>query len=151
MPQIQITKTDEEWEALISAPHGLYTTYNRSLCRCTRCRAAKTAQNAIYRTSREVEHPGVGWLADAICAGVNPDVFFPTTTEDVALSEAEARSYCVRCPVKDACRDYAISTREEMGVWGGMNFKERDTYMKRRRRERVSQLTPSQSSSRVGV
>lgn len=31
-----------------------------------------------------------------------------------------AREWCVPCPVRRECLDYAMANREEFGVWGGV-------------------------------
>lgn len=40
----------------------------------------------------------------------------------------DAKRLCDRCPVRDACRDYAIANDEQDGVWGGMTPDERAEY-----------------------
>lgn len=64
------------------------------------------------------------WRAQAACRGVNPDVFFP----DKGQSVARARAICARCPVRDACLEYALaagSNHVDVGVWGGTTTRER--------------------------
>jgi len=61
------------------------------------------------------------WMAAAVCAGVDPEVFFP---ED-ADSTREAKAVCARCPVRAACVAYALATGERFGIWGGLNEAER--------------------------
>jgi WhiB family redox-sensing transcriptional regulator len=58
----------------------------------------------------------------------NPDFFFPEEYFDPrakVLSERIAKMLCEDCPVKDLCRDYAISAQEDYGIWGGTNARER--------------------------
>jgi WhiB family redox-sensing transcriptional regulator len=57
----------------------------------------------------------------------DPAVFFP----EVSGAAVQARAICNRCPVRDACREWAIRY-EPAGVWGGLSAEERD--MERRRR-----------------
>lgn len=99
--------------------------------------------------------PGMGrsdapekWREDGACFG-RPDLvdaFHPpgeptSNTEhvspDVAALEAEALTYCNRCPVRDACLEFALSTRQEYGIWGGMTA--RDRRKVRRQRQRATQ------------
>jgi WhiB family transcriptional regulator, redox-sensing transcriptional regulator len=61
------------------------------------------------------------WIDQAACLTADPAIFFPEGHE----SDAEAKQYCAGCPVLDCCRDYALATREEFGVWGGLNEDER--------------------------
>jgi WhiB family redox-sensing transcriptional regulator len=41
---------------------------------------------------------------------------------------ALAKQVCAQCPLRDACRDYAITTRQRWGVWGGklMGYEQRE-------------------------
>ena len=52
-----------------------------------------------------------------------PNVFFP---EDSYANGTEyrqslnlAKEICARCPLQKECRDYAVSAKEQYGVWGG--------------------------------
>jgi WhiB family redox-sensing transcriptional regulator len=57
-----------------------------------------------------------------------PDVFYP---EDIferdgkRLAEMTAKAVCARCPIIEACRNYALETGEVYGVWGGLLASER--------------------------
>ncbi|MFD7007886.1 WhiB family transcriptional regulator [Rhodococcus jostii] len=33
---------------------------------------------------------------------------------------------CSQCPVRQACRDHALTARELFGIWGGMSEEDRD-------------------------
>jgi WhiB family transcriptional regulator, redox-sensing transcriptional regulator len=58
----------------------------------------------------------------------NADFFFPEdfyAPRAKVLSERIARMLCDECPIKDLCRDYAISAQEDYGIWGGTNARER--------------------------
>ncbi len=37
-------------------------------------------------------------------------------------SEQRALLICQGCPLLDACRDYAMTTRQSWGVWGGLTL-----------------------------
>jgi WhiB family redox-sensing transcriptional regulator len=43
----------------------------------------------------------------------------------------DAKRHCARCPVREACRDYAIANDETDGVWGGLTADERAAYARR--------------------
>ncbi|MCZ7531940.1 MAG: WhiB family transcriptional regulator [Acidimicrobiia bacterium] len=73
------------------------------------------------------------WRKDAACAGVDSDVFFPGL-EDPAASE-RAKVICAACPVQEACLQYALSTNQAAGVWGGLDANERRR-LRRRLRDR---------------
>ncbi len=77
--------------------------------------------------------PDVNWRDQAACNGIDSDVFFPET-EDEASSQA-AKTICAECPVAQACLQYALSTNQGAGVWGGLDEGERRR-MRRRIRDR---------------
>lgn len=52
-----------------------------------------------------------GWK----CAGVDPELFFPT--DEAGL--VDARAFCAACPNRQVCLDLALA-RQESGVWGGV-------------------------------
>lgn len=68
-------------------------------------------------------------MASAACLGVaNPasskrDVFFPGRGE---TSEAAVVKFCLACPVKSDCDDYATRHDITVGIWGGKR-RTRDT------------------------
>jgi hypothetical protein len=49
--------------------------------------------------------------------------------------DKEARRMCMTCPVQDYCREYADDTLA-IGIWGGMNERERLEARRRRRRRK---------------
>jgi WhiB family transcriptional regulator, redox-sensing transcriptional regulator len=74
------------------------------------------------------------WYPEARCKGVDPEIFFPATVEDAE----PAKSICGVCPVKSACLDYALSTFQRDGVWGGATEYERRVIKRNLRREVAS-------------
>jgi WhiB family redox-sensing transcriptional regulator len=70
------------------------------------------------------------WQDDAACRGADTSVFFPTSEED----SEEAKGICAQCPVAEACLEYAISTRQPDGVWGGLTPTERHRLIRRRQK-----------------
>ncbi len=75
-----------------------------------------------------------GWRAAAACRSVRPDVFFPIGTTIAALRKLEvAKAVCGQCPVRDACLDFALRTRQDAGVWGGYSEDERVALRRARR------------------
>lgn len=67
--------------------------------------------------------PNLDWLDHAACASVDSRAFFASGCHSREQVHA-AKRVCAMCPVQDACRDYAITTGERNGVWGGMSQKE---------------------------
>ena len=68
------------------------------------------------------------WRQEAACRGVDPAVFFPDTEEDAG----PAKAICASCPVRMRCLDYALSTRQDDGIWGGLTETERRRARRRR-------------------
>jgi WhiB family redox-sensing transcriptional regulator len=60
------------------------------------------------------------WQDQALCRGVDPEVFFPT----IGGTAIPAKSlYCSGCPVSDPCLEAGL--HENFGVWGGTSERER--------------------------
>lgn len=70
-------------------------------------------------------------LADAVAAsprgtipcrdGGTPDAWI----DDEPHTQRDAARVCTACPLRDACRTYAVTAREPAGVWGGLTAEER--------------------------
>lgn len=41
------------------------------------------------------------------------------------MREQRAKEICTECCVRDACLEYALSIREQHGIWGGLTENER--------------------------
>lgn len=77
------------------------------------------------------------WTADALCAQIDHDPFFPEKGE----SATEAKRICngrkasrspsqnlkavAPCPVREQCLAYALANSERSGIWGGKSVGER--------------------------
>ena len=48
-----------------------------------------------------------------------------------------AKAICVRCPVLEECREYALEVGETHGIWGGLNEMERRALLRQRARQAV--------------
>lgn len=82
------------------------------------------------------------WMDDAACAGHDPEVFFPVSESGAGLLQiARAKDICARCPVEEACLDWALRTNQPDGVWGGMSTVERHAVRPSRRRGRSRSYT----------
>ncbi|MBG0828580.1 WhiB family transcriptional regulator [Planomonospora sp. ID67723] len=57
----------------------------------------------------------------ALCAEVDPDLWFPEQGE----SNKDAKAICARCEVRTECLTYALELGDEFGVWGGLSGTER--------------------------
>ncbi len=66
------------------------------------------------------------WREKASCRSVDPDLFFPVGTTGIALEQIEqAKAVCRACDAQSACLEFALSTNQESGVWGGTSEEER--------------------------
>lgn len=62
------------------------------------------------------------WAASALCAQVDPELFFPE--KDAGKnSAAEAKRVCMRCEVRLQCLEAHL--HEQHGVWGGTSERQR--------------------------
>ena len=66
------------------------------------------------------------WRDVAACLDMDPELFFPTGITRPALRQiAEAKAVCHRCEVAETCLRWAIESRQDTGVWGGLSEEER--------------------------
>ena len=72
------------------------------------------------------------WQADAVCAGADPDDFFPYDDGDSIAdstignlrADTTISNFCAVCPVRVACLRHALD-RSERGIWGGTTEEDR--------------------------
>lgn len=65
--------------------------------------------------------PRSQWWKRAACRGIDPETFFPKKPRD----SWPALRVCAGCPVREACLEWALETRQDYGVWGGVPEDER--------------------------
>lgn len=69
------------------------------------------------------------WQQKAACRGPQAEVFFPPPSferkNDKRERELRAKEICRTCAVRKACLEYAISIKEQHGIWGGLSEAER--------------------------
>ena len=79
------------------------------------------------------------WRHQAACKDADPEIFFPVGTSGPALLQiAEAKTYCLRCPSIAPCRQWALASGQDAGVWGGMSEDERRAIKRRNSRKKAS-------------
>ncbi|HEV2809421.1 MAG TPA: WhiB family transcriptional regulator [Acidimicrobiales bacterium] len=71
------------------------------------------------------------WRQHAACRGIDPDIFYPLDQDDDGEA---AKQVCAVCPVREACLEHALTSRETEGVWGGASERERRRMLRHRRR-----------------
>lgn len=67
---------------------------------------------------------------DAACKDADTSVFFPVSD----TFAGEAKAICAACPVAERCLEYAISSHQADGVWGGLTSVERHRLVRRRQK-----------------
>lgn len=78
-------------------------------------------QLGMPRIRQEGEENALAWQADALCAQVDPEVFFP----EKGGSTRDAKKICTSCDVRETCLEYALANDERTGIWGGLSERER--------------------------
>jgi hypothetical protein len=63
------------------------------------------------------------WRDRAACRGKDPALFFPEDGD--SHSAAWARVICAGCPVRSECLQFALSSPERWGTWGGVSEQDR--------------------------
>lgn len=77
------------------------------------------------------------WRSQAACTDEDPELFFPIGSTGPAIDQiAEAKKVCTRCEVREPCLEYAISSNQDAGVWGGLSEDERRSLKRKRQRQR---------------
>jgi WhiB family transcriptional regulator, redox-sensing transcriptional regulator len=77
------------------------------------------------------------WRDRAACLDENPELFFPIGSSGPALLQIEkAKVVCRRCEVAEACLSWAMESRQDAGVWGGLSDDERRALKRRNARAR---------------
>jgi WhiB family transcriptional regulator, redox-sensing transcriptional regulator len=116
-------KCGSEWTLLVDRParQGLRSAV------CGSCRT-EAAHRMVALDLPVGDLPGP-WAADALCAQTDPEIFHP----EKGGNTRQAKAICQRCPVLVECRDWALETRQTMGIWGGLSWNERKTLLQDQR------------------
>ncbi len=87
-------------------------------------------------------------IEQALCAGYNPEWWFPISEVAAQKDEAStAKAICAPCPLREACLQYAVDTNSAIGTWGGVDEWERARMIARG--ELTRGVAPHVRSSRV--
>lgn len=73
------------------------------------------------------------WRSASVCREHNdPDLWFATGGSAPALAQKrEAKDTCRACPVMRICLAWSLETRQEWGVWGGVDETKRRNLLRR--------------------
>lgn len=75
------------------------------------------------------------WRARGACTAADPDLFFPVSAAGPSLrQEQRAKAVCAGCQVRPECLQYALSTGQVYGVWGGHSADELTKLRRNRQR-----------------
>jgi WhiB family redox-sensing transcriptional regulator len=89
----------------------------------------------------------VDWVYQARCKDEDPELFFPIGNTGPAAAQIDmAKGVCCKCEVRDECLEWAMSTGQDAGVWGGLSEDERRALRRARRRSELSRLALSTAS-----
>lgn len=75
------------------------------------------------------------WSAHALCAGKPTELWFPESDREVDTEAVQRvrRKYCLPCPVKRECLEWAFENPDSMleGIYGGTTGQDRDEERRR--------------------
>jgi WhiB family transcriptional regulator, redox-sensing transcriptional regulator len=90
----------------------------------TRAEWSAGAAGPVLSLFDELTEPDL-WQDRALCAEVDPALFFP----EKGQPSLPAQRICASCPVIDDCREFILQPENEdagrFGVWGGLSERER--------------------------
>ncbi len=72
------------------------------------------------------------WRNDAACRDVDTAIFFSELPEGIEA----AKAVCAPCPVREVCLYFALTTRQDNGVWGGLDEDQRRRVSRNRQEPR---------------
>lgn len=98
------------------------------------------ARTHCVRLPRPIEDEW-SWQRQGSCLDYPLAVFFPEDDAKSGLRRREevAKGICRGCPVLLKCRDHALNTPEQHGVWGAMSARERARALRGQRERRASE------------
>jgi WhiB family redox-sensing transcriptional regulator len=71
-------------------------------------------------------HTDSDWGSLRACRMEDAELFFPVGDgKEARKQEAKAKAVCRRCPVGERCLEWALESKQDFGVWGGLSEKER--------------------------
>jgi WhiB family redox-sensing transcriptional regulator len=76
------------------------------------------------------------WRERAACLPLPAVLFFGVDDAETPVErrarEERAKQICFECPVQAECLEYALTTREQYGIWGGLTEIERKARLRAR-------------------
>jgi WhiB family redox-sensing transcriptional regulator len=66
------------------------------------------------------------WRDASACRDTDPDLFFPVGTTGPAIEQIDsAKAVCQTCDARQPCLEFALTTNQDSGIWGGTSEEER--------------------------
>lgn len=90
--------------------------------------SATISESALAEQMAKVVDDKAFRSQNARCVGLDPGMFFPSTGESQELPKA----VCKACVVQEECLEYALVNREDFGIWGGKNERDRRRILRQR-------------------
>lgn len=99
----------------------------------------------VYETSTR---PGYDWRDDAACLAYDPETWFPvgSTGKAVQLQIGKAIWICGGCPVIGDCAEFAETTNQVEGIWGGLTEDERRSMKRSAARARKTEAAREEAA-----
>jgi WhiB family redox-sensing transcriptional regulator len=72
------------------------------------------------------------WTQQAACTEHDPELFWPDPLKGKDTTK-QAQEICLGCPVANDCLEYAITSNQTQGIWGGLTGAGRLAYAQRLR------------------
>jgi len=93
---------------------------------------------AATPSTRKATYDAEVWRSHAACAAADTGEFFPIGSSPASSAQAaRAKAVCSTCPVRLRCLEFAITTNQEYGIWGGADEDERRVLRRQWRRGRL--------------
>jgi WhiB family transcriptional regulator, redox-sensing transcriptional regulator len=70
-----------------------------------------------------LEETQTDWRSRGYCTSFSPDLFYSEEPDDIEA----AKAVCSGCPSRSPCLEYAMTNKEDHGIWGGTTPPERRT------------------------
>jgi WhiB family transcriptional regulator, redox-sensing transcriptional regulator len=87
------------------------------------------------------------WRAASACLSADPELFFPVAQGSAADGQtSSALRVCAGCAVRQQCLDFAMTSGEAHGIWGGTTPEERIRARRRSMRRRKERQSRPQTS-----
>jgi hypothetical protein len=92
------------------------------------------AENAS--TKLEKLHLAIEELGTVQCQNFPDEMYEEEENVEARAMQHIIKQICSDCPIRFLCLDYAITAREQHGIWGGMTTKERNEIIRQRQNEK---------------